>query len=126
MSTENVEAVFRATEAWNRDDYATWIAYCHPELEWSTALETYRGVAGAKEAWETFKAYDLKTRHSDVRDLGESVLALGEVTTVGPSTGLTTGSELGQVVTFRDARAIRIRDFSTHAEALEAAGIKRD
>ena len=124
MAAEHVEAVKRATEAWNRDDYDGWIAYAHPEVEWSTVIEVFRGHQGARQAWDSFKAYQLKTRHNDVRDLGgDSVLALGEATAIGPTTGLEAGSELAQLVTFRDGLAFRIRDFSSHAEALAAVGL---
>ena len=124
MAAQHVEAVKRATDAWNRDDYNAWIAYAHPDVEWTTVMEVFRGRDGARQAWDSFKAHQLRTRHDDVRDLGgDVVLALGEVTAVGPTTGLNTGSQLAQLVTFRDGLAFRIRDFSTHAEALAAAGL---
>jgi ketosteroid isomerase-like protein len=124
VAAQHVEAVKRATDAWNRDDYNAWIAYAHPDVEWTTVMEVFRGRDGARQAWDSFKAHQLRTRHDDVRDLGgDVVLALGEVTAVGPTTGLNTGSQLAQLVTFRDGLAFRIRDFSTHAEALAAAGL---
>jgi ketosteroid isomerase-like protein len=124
VAAQHVEAVKRATDAWNRDDYNAWIAYAHPDVEWTTVMEVFRGRDGARQAWDSFKAHQLRTRHDDLRDLGgDVVLALGEVTAVGPTTGLNTGSQLAQLVTFRDGLAFRIRDFSTHAEALAAAGL---
>jgi ketosteroid isomerase-like protein len=124
VAAQHVEAVKRATDAWNRDDYNAWIAYAHPDVEWTTVMEVFRGRDGARQAWDSFKAHQLRTRHDDVRDLGgDVVLALGEVPAVGPTTGLNTGSQLAQLVTFRDGLAFRIRDFSTHAEALAAAGL---
>jgi ketosteroid isomerase-like protein len=124
MSAENVRAFMRATDAWNRDDFDAWISFFHPDVSWTAVLEAYRGLEGARQAWDDFKAHQLTIHHNEVRDLGDSVLALGEVTAVGPTTGLATGSELAQLVTERDGKAIRIRDFASHAEGLAAAGLE--
>ena len=43
--------------------------------------------------------------------------------TRGHTTGLNFTDEVAQLVTYRDGRTIRVRDFATHAEGLEAAGL---
>jgi ketosteroid isomerase-like protein len=121
---ENVEAFRRATDAWNQDDFDAWISYFHPDVEWSTVLEIYRGHNGARQAWEAFKDHQVRIRHDEIRDLGDSLLAIGESTAVGPTTGLNTASEFAQLITIQDGQAIRIRDFASHAEALTAAGLE--
>jgi ketosteroid isomerase-like protein len=126
MSQENVESFKRGIEAWNRDDFDAWIEQFAPEVEWSALMEGFRGHAGARQAWESFKSDVSPTvQFDDIRDLGESVLALGETTGTGRTTGLEIGGELAQLLTFRDGKVVRICDFRSHAEALEAVRLSK-
>jgi ketosteroid isomerase-like protein len=124
MSEENVEVVRRAYEAWNGDDFDAWIKLFDPEVEWFALMVVYRGHAGIRQIWESLKG-DMQgtVRIDDVRDLGDSVLALGEGKGTGRTTRLNFTTEFAQLVTYRDGRIISIRDFARHAEALEAAGL---
>ena len=125
MSQENVEAFKRGVEAWNRDDYDAWIDQFDPELEWFALMEVFRGHAGAQQAWESFKGdVQLTVRFDDIRDLGESILALGEMETTGRTTRVNLTGELALWLTYRDGRVVRSRDFRSHAEALEAVGLR--
>jgi ketosteroid isomerase-like protein len=125
MSQENIEAFKRGVEAWNRDDFDTWIDQFDPELEWFALMEVFRGHAGARQAWESFKRdVELRVRFDDLRDLGESVLALGRMEAKGQTTRLDLTSELAQLATFRGGKVFRFRDFRTHAEALGAVGLR--
>ncbi len=65
----------------------------------------------------------LTVRFDDIRDLGESVLALGELKAIGHTTGLNVTSELAQLLTYRDDKVVSARDFGSHAEGLQAAGL---
>jgi ketosteroid isomerase-like protein len=124
MSGENVETIKRGAEAWNRDDFDAWIGTYDPGVEWSALMEVYRGHAGARHAWESFKGdMQLTVRFDDVRDLGESVLALGEIESTGQTTGLSFTNEIAQLFTFRDGMIVNVRDYPSHAEALAAAGL---
>lgn len=125
MSQENVEVFKRGVEAWNGGDLDAFIDLVDPEIEWFALMEVYRGHAGVRRAWESFKGdMQLKVRFDDIRDLGESVLALGEMETTGQTTGLDFTTEIAQLVTYRRGKAVRTRDFPSHAEALEAAGLR--
>ncbi len=124
MSQENVEKFKRGFEAWNRDDFDLWIDGFDPEIEWFALMEVFCGHAGARRAWESFKGdMQLKIRFDEIRDLGDSVLALGEITGTGRTTGLDVSGEIAQLVTVRGGGAIRFRDFRSHSEGLEAAGL---
>ena len=124
MSQENVESYKRTIDAWNRDDYETWIDHFDSEFEWVALLEVFHGHEGARQAWEDFKAdLQLKVRLDDVRDLGDSVLALGELDATGGTTQLSVDRKWAQVVTYRRGKIIRYRDFPTQADALKAAGL---
>lgn len=125
MSQENVEVFKRGVEAWNGGDLDAFIDLVDPEIEWFALMEVYRGHAGVRRAWESFKGdMQLKVRFDDIRDLGESVLALGEMETTGHTTRLDFTTEIAQLVTYRRGKAVRTRDFPSHAEALEAAGLR--
>ncbi len=126
MSHENVEIFKRGTDAWNRDAFDAWIDLIDPEIEWFALMEVFRGHSGARELWESFKGdAELRVRFDDIRDLGESVLALGAMETTGPTTQLNFTGELAQLATYRDGKLVQSRDFSSHAEGLQAAGLSR-
>ena len=134
MSQENVETVQRAVEAWNADDLDAFLATLDAEVEWHPAIEpglegkatTYRGHDGARRVWEEDRGESwerLTNRPEEFRDLGESVLALGRMDLAARTTGIEFSQELGEVFDLRAGKIVRIRDFLTHAEALEAAGL---
>ncbi len=124
MSHENVETFMRGVDAWNRDDFDAWIDGFDPEIEWLAFMEVFRGHDGIRQAWTSFKGnMHLTVEFSDIRDLGDRVLALGEIKGVGHSTGLKVGSEVAELCTYRDGKAVSIRDFESHAEGLLAAGL---
>jgi ketosteroid isomerase-like protein len=132
MSQENVEIFKRAVETWNRDDFEAWIDLFDPE--WHTATErafegtdsVFRGYAGARKVWESYKGeafQQLEARYDEFRDLGESVLALGEIKVIGQASQVEVASELAQLLTFRGGKIASSRDFMSHAEGLEAGGL---
>jgi ketosteroid isomerase-like protein len=135
MSQENLETLQRAQEAWNAEDLDGWLAELDPEAEWHTALEqalegrgsTYRGHDGLRKAWDEYRSEawgGLMNQIQEIRDLGESVLILGHLDVAGRTTGIESNQEFGQLVTFRDGKILRSEDFLSHAEALEAAGLR--
>jgi ketosteroid isomerase-like protein len=135
MSQENLETLQRAQEAWNTEDLDAWLAELDPEAEWHTALEqvvegrgsTYRGHAGVRKAWDEYRSEawgGLMNQIQEVRDLGESALVLGHLDVIGRTTGIEFGQEFAQLVTFRGGKILRTHDFLSHADALEAAGLR--
>jgi ketosteroid isomerase-like protein len=135
MSEENLETLQRAQEAWNAEDLDGWLAELDPEAEWHTALEqalegrgsTYRGHDGLRKAWDEYRSEawgGLMNQIQEIRDLGESVLILGHLDVAGRTTGIESNQEFGQLVTFRGGKILRSEDFLSHAEALEAAGLR--
>jgi ketosteroid isomerase-like protein len=135
MSQENVETLQRAQEAWNADDLDAWLAEADPEVEWHTALEqalegrgrTYRGHDGVRKAWEEYRSEawgGLMNRIQEIRDLSDSVLVLGHLDVRGRTSGIESSQEFGQIVRFRGGKILRTDDFLSHAEALEAAGLR--
>ena len=132
MSEENVEVVRRGFDAWNRDDFEAFLAELHPDIEWHTALEgvaegtVARGHVGMRQVWENQRAVfgRMETRIDELRDLGDSVLVLCHLKYIGRSSGAEIESELGMIVVIRDGLALTSHDYLSHAEALEAAGLR--
>ena len=135
MSEENVEAVRRGVQAWNADDLDAFLAELDPEVEWHPSIEpaleggktAYRGLDGARKAWDDYRggAWErLTMRIQEIRDLGESVLVLGQADLTARWTGLEFTEEVGSLMTFRGGKVLTSQDFLSHAEALEAAGLE--
>jgi ketosteroid isomerase-like protein len=135
MSQENVETVQRAIEAWNADELDAFLAELAADVVWNPAIEpglegkptTYRGHDGARRIWTQDRgdAWErLTNRPQELRDLGESVLALGHIDLTARTTGIQFSQEVGEVFDLRAGKIVRIRDFLTHAEALEAVGLR--
>jgi ketosteroid isomerase-like protein len=131
MSQENVEAYKRAVEASNRLDIEALLEELDPEVEWHSAVagmggEVYRGVEGVRElfrdAAEVFTRVTFEV--SDIRDLGDRVLALGRLRARGHESGVQTEVSFNQLVDFKDGKAVRVRTYLDHKEALEAAELR--
>ena len=134
MSEENVETVQRAVEAWNADDLDAFLAELDADVEWHPSIEPglegkatiYRGHDGARRSWREYRGEaweSLKNRPQEIRDLGESVLLLGYMDITARATGIEFSQELGELIEFRAGKIVRVHDYLTHAEALEAAGL---
>ena len=134
MSQQNVKTVQRAVAAWNADDLDAFLAELDADVEWHPAIEpglegkaaTYRGHDGARKIWmqDRGEAWErLTNRPQEFRDLGQSVLALGHIDLTARVTGIEFRQEVGEVFDLRAGKIVRIRDFLTHAEAIEAAGL---
>jgi ketosteroid isomerase-like protein len=130
MSRENVEAFKRGAEAYNRGDVELLLEVSHPEIDWhplTAEVEggaSFRGHEGMRRWWAKLNATfeEFTVRFDEVRDLGDVVLALGHVHLRFRS-GVILDTEDGYVGRFRDGLAVSARQYPSHAEALEAAGL---
>ena len=134
MSQANVEVVRRVLEAWQRDDFESWLSGIDPDVEWLTAVErglgragsVYRGHEGMREFWNLWRTEvdDFWTEAEEIRDLGDDrVLYLGHIRFRGPASGIMVESQLANVQTLRDGKIVRSEDYLSHKEALEAVGL---
>jgi ketosteroid isomerase-like protein len=135
MSRKNVETVQRAIEAWNADDLDAFLVELDGDVEWHPAIQpglegeatTYRGHDGARMIWSQDRgdAWErLTNRPQEFRDFGDSVLVLGHLDLTARKTGIEFSQAVGEVFDLRAGKIVRIRDFLTHAEALEAMGLR--
>jgi ketosteroid isomerase-like protein len=131
MSEENVELTLLAIDAWNRRDAEAAAALMDPEGVWYPALEvltgegTYRGPAGVREGFENLAEFSEESyvEFPEVHDLGDQVLGLGHGWFRFAS-GVELDQENAALFTWRDGKCVEVRQWFSHAEALEAAGLE--
>jgi ketosteroid isomerase-like protein len=130
MSEENVDRFLAATEAFNRRDLKGAVDGFDPNVVFVPGVAEMEGSVTGRDEVKAFMAglHDLyevfELRYTDVRDLGDQVLALGRAGTVARESGIEQEWTLAVVVTFRDGLATHWKDYGDRAQALEAAGLR--
>jgi ketosteroid isomerase-like protein len=133
MSQENVEIVWKVFEAHTTRGMEAALPLFAPDVVWDPGPdwvedETYRGRDGVRKLnnlWaENFEDYALEPH--EIRDLGDRVLALYEMTGRIRDSDQTVHRPLGIVVSdFREGMVGAIRSFPSWHEALQAVGLER-
>jgi ketosteroid isomerase-like protein len=125
VSEQNVALVRQIYDAWDRnssarDFIAEDVEYVNPSyaVEPGTRVGR-RSFVVVRETYEDFKIR--VERFIDAG--GDDIVVLARYTASGTASGVRLEGEHGYVWTLRDGQAVRFRWFSSHAEALEAAGI---
>jgi ketosteroid isomerase-like protein len=135
MSREIVDAFKRGLDAYNRRDLDALMEELDPDVEWHPALAVllggertvFRGHQGVRESIqeedEALAVYQFEA--SEIRDLGNSVLAIGRIRARGRESGVQIESPFFSLVDTREGstKAIRLRTYLDLEEALEAAGL---
>jgi ketosteroid isomerase-like protein len=133
MSQENVEAFKRGLEAGNRGDVETLLEQLDPEVEWHSALHAllggeqtvFRGHDGVREMLRDLnEAFgEIQIEISEIRDLGDGLIAIGRTRTRGKASGAETETPLALVTEVKNGRTISIRAYLDPKKALEAADL---
>ncbi len=129
MSQENVDRFLETTAAFNRGDVERWLGYFHPDavLELRDAeLEGERsGHDGLRQFFadfeESFEKFEVHC--PDVRDLGDRVLGLGTLRTIGRGSRMEQEGPVAFVSTFRDGLCTHVKDYGEWRQALEDVGL---
>ena len=133
MSQQNVEIVRRVSDAYNRRDVEAMLDDLHPEIEWHPWLQiqfgggatVYRGHQGVRngirDGEDAFS--EVQTELSDVRAIGERVVAIGRLRGRGKESGAITESAIAWIVEFKSGKVIRVREYLDPKQALEAVGL---
>jgi ketosteroid isomerase-like protein len=142
MSQENVEIVrsmwepFKGVDAteidWDSDTIRELVEQQYSpevELRWSTRgpeARVYRGREGVTKAFrewvEPFSEY--YTEPLDFIGLGDQVVIPQKQWGVGSTSGIPVEIEVTYVYEFRDGQIIRVDEYDTLDEALEAVGLR--
>jgi ketosteroid isomerase-like protein len=130
MSGENVDRLGEATEALNRGDARAYIGLTDPEIRFEPALAalqgTYEGHDGVREWFaDVAEHFDegVEVRYSEIRDLGDRVLAIGTIRYTGKGSGIRTETPVALIVRFRNGLITHLKDYGDRGEALTAAGL---
>jgi ketosteroid isomerase-like protein len=138
MSQENVEMVKGFLAAGAEMDKQTLLAAlpeviaqtCDPEIEWyedpqRADARVYRGHAGVRESFERWldQWVEYGTEAERFVDCGDDVLVVAREHGRGARSGATVSARIFVVVTFRDGKILRYREFYDEAAARDAAGL---
>jgi ketosteroid isomerase-like protein len=131
MSEENVEAFKRGLEAGNRGDVEALLEELDPEVEWHSAIHAllggeqtvFRGHDGVRELFRDLnEAFgEMHIEISEIRDLGNRLVAIGSTRTRGKASSAETATPLAFVTEVKDGKTISIRGYLDPKEALAAA-----
>jgi ketosteroid isomerase-like protein len=75
-----------------------------------------------RDLYEAFREF--RVEFSEIRDLGDRIVAIGRWITRGEESGVETTPPLAAVVDFKNGKAIRVRSYVDPKEALEAVGLR--
>jgi ketosteroid isomerase-like protein len=131
MSQDNVEVFREGMEAFLRHDIEPLLETSDPEIEgypFSAQVEgdvAYHGHEGVRRWWANMNATfeEFEASIDEVRDKDDIVMALGRLRAKFRS-GITLDTELGWVFRFRNGLGVWGRAYQSHAEAIEAAGLR--
>jgi ketosteroid isomerase-like protein len=130
LSAKNVEIVRRSMEAFARGDLDAFLADHDPGSEWRTAADepnpqTYRGHDGLRrfaaeisEAWAG--RFDEVMTFEDFIDLGDWVVVPWTARLRGRSSGIEVEVSETYAVRVKDGRIVRVDEYRTREEAIEA------
>ncbi|HMJ96590.1 MAG TPA: nuclear transport factor 2 family protein [Thermoleophilaceae bacterium] len=125
MSQEIVDTFRRGTDAINRGGLD--LELIHPDVVFEPLRSKTEGafvghegmrrfVADTKDMFEVFQV-----NYTDVRDLGERVLAIGSIRMRGKVSGVETDIPTASIAEFRDGLLWRFKDYGDARAALRAA-----
>ena len=132
MSEENVEVVRRYITAYEQGGTDAWAEFWHPDINWR-AMEGSLDDVGVMHGPDALRRYygQWEETFEDVRTETDELIDVGgdQVVAVVRSIGRMKGSEAeidiryAIVLSVRDGKVGRGREFASREEALEAAGL---
>lgn len=133
MSQQKVDSFKRFLDAYNRRDIEAMLEELDPEVEWHPAILTPlegeptvdRGHQGMRE-WvrdldEVFAGIDVE--FSEIRDLGDRIVAVSHIRMRGKGSGAETESPVGSVSDLEHGKSVRVRTYLDPKQALATAGL---
>ena len=128
--SENAEIVRSILAAWGTGDVEQMVRSIAAEAELlplRAQLEgtAYRGPGGMRQFWEDLNAdwEDLRLPISELRERGDSVVAICRLTARGRASGVDIDVRIGTLWELRDGEVMRLESFSDPADALRGAGL---
>jgi len=127
MSQENVKVVREAWDAYSGGDYDRIAGFHDPHIVVVTledgAVYGNNAVLANYERWD--EAWEgAETSLEEVLGHGDRVFVAARFHARGRASGVEVETRLYEVYTVRDGKVLRIDEFATRDEALEAAGLR--
>ena len=131
MSQENVEIVRRNNDAYNRRDLDAYFETVSESVTFQSRFSAmdnrvYRGPDEMRryfrELDEVWARYEMRVER--LIAVGAQVAGLFHLHAIGRGSHVELEEEPGVVFTVRDGKVSRIDAYKTHAEALEAVGLR--
>lgn len=132
MAQENVEILSESWDLWVHGDAEGMFERFDPEIVWDLTHfrewpdRTYRGIEGVRrflrEWLEVWDAYEVGIDETVAAPDGR-VVVLAWQRGKGRHSGLPMEMEWAQIVTVRDGKVMRVENYASRDEALEAAGL---
>ena len=129
MSQENVDDFLEGVEALNRGDMERDLEGYDEDVVFEPRASEMEGTFVGPDGMKEFMTgladlyEEFRTNFSDVRDLGDRVLAIGTQTTIARGSGVELESPLAIVATYRNGLITHFKDYGEKELALEAAGL---
>jgi ketosteroid isomerase-like protein len=133
MSEENVELIYEALGAFNRQDVDAFVATASPDIEWEDSVfwsehaRIYTGKAELREWFNQVVVEPWESVHFEVEEITEAgddrVFFGGLLTTRGKASGVETKVRGWFVVWITNGKATRRQVFLDRDEALKTAGL---
>jgi ketosteroid isomerase-like protein len=132
MSKENAEEIVRnGHAAFSRGDVDAFVSYWSADCEYEPVVgplgadRGYRGHDGLRRWWREFaeSLEDWSSTIHEIRAAGDHTFVSLTLDVTGKSSRAVVTTPFFQLVTIRDGKIVRSRDFADRGEALEAAGL---
>jgi ketosteroid isomerase-like protein len=124
MSQEDVEIVRGLFAALDSQDWEAALGVFDAEVEWSPTEGTFHGPEGVVSSlteWiEPWEEHHIEAE--EFSEVGDQVLAVIHLTARGLGSGMEIDQRFFQVYAVRNGKIVRMVEFVTRAQALEAVG----
>jgi ketosteroid isomerase-like protein len=131
MSLENVEIVRREYVAFATRDWAALAEIWHPEIEYEVLMGagTFRGVDQITRFFDSYSNLysDFRVEAEEIVAAGDQVVAVERLAgrgVMGSDVGTWLNETFARLITFKEGKIWRAKEYSTRAEALEAVGLR--
>jgi len=128
MAQQNVDGFLAGAEALNRGNVERFLEEYDEDVVFEPQASQMEGAFVGPDAVKEFvtgllDVFEFRANFSDVRDLGDRVLAIGTQTTIARGSGIEQESPLAIVATYRNGLITHFKDYGEKELALEAAGL---
>jgi ketosteroid isomerase-like protein len=129
MSQENVALFWEGIDAMRRGDVEAMLDGMGEDVVWIAARSAVEGAYHGHEGLRRFLADNAENFEvfepdfTEVRDLGDRVLAFGRFRIRARGSGVDTDFPVAGIATYSDGKLVRWEDFRERRLALEAAGL---